>query len=246
MPRYLSVVVTLLLVVFLPLSQAELVKKSRSAICHDSSSPFFTRVKNFTPYDSLEECLESGGRLPKKAKKSVTRSHNDNAGYSLDKFGHGWDDEDGDCINTRHELLMDQSTSTIETGSNHCSVIQGRWHDPYTGKTFYLASDVDIDHLVPLKWAWDHGASEWTDEKRKQFANDERNLFVVQASENRKKGAKGPQDWMPSDESFHCQYVTRFIRVVEIYGLVLSDTEMQAILNLSLHKCAQTYVGETG
>ncbi len=118
MPRYLSVVVTLLFVVFSPLSQAELVKKSRSAICHDSSSPFFTRVKNFTPYESLEECLQFGGRLPKKAKESATRSHNENTGYSRDKFGHGWDDEDGDCINTRHELLMAQTSGQMRSGRN--------------------------------------------------------------------------------------------------------------------------------
>ena len=245
MVRSLTLITTLLLLLS-PFSYGDEIKKSHSGICHDSDSSYYTRVKNFTPYDSLEECLESGGRLPKKAKKSVTRSHNYGAGYSRDKFGHGWDDEDGDCINTRHELLMAQSTSTVETGSNHCTVSRGRWLDPYTGKIFYDAQELDIDHLVPLKWAWDHGADEWTDEKRERFANDPVNLFAVQASENRKKGAKGPLEWMPSDESFHCQYIFRFIRVVETYGLMVSDTEMQAILNLSLHKCAQTYVGETG
>ena len=42
------------------------VKKSKSGICHDKSSPWYGRTKHFTPYDSLDACLKSGGRLPKK------------------------------------------------------------------------------------------------------------------------------------------------------------------------------------
>ena len=43
------------------------VKKSKSGICHSmDSSPYYSRTKNFTPYSSLESCLESGGRCPKK------------------------------------------------------------------------------------------------------------------------------------------------------------------------------------
>ena len=43
------------------------VKKSRSGICHSKSSSFhYSRLKNFTSYQSLELCLKSGGRCPKK------------------------------------------------------------------------------------------------------------------------------------------------------------------------------------
>ena len=68
---------------------------------------------------------------------------------------------------------------------------QGRWLDPYTGKVFFEASDVDIDHLVPLKWAWDHGANTWKQSKREQFANDPVNSFAVEARVNRQKGSRG-------------------------------------------------------
>jgi len=43
-----------------------LVKKSKSGICHDRSSRSYKRTKKFVPYDSVEECLGSGGRLPKR------------------------------------------------------------------------------------------------------------------------------------------------------------------------------------
>lgn len=44
---------------------ADTVKMSRSNICHDVSSPFYERTKNFTPFSTIDECLNAGGRLPK-------------------------------------------------------------------------------------------------------------------------------------------------------------------------------------
>jgi hypothetical protein len=44
------------------------VKKSDSGICHDSSSPSYGNTKKFTPFNSMEECLKSGGTAPKNAK----------------------------------------------------------------------------------------------------------------------------------------------------------------------------------
>ena len=177
-------------------SLAEPVKMSSNGICHDQNSAFYERTKSFTAYDSLDECLKAGGRLPKGGK--VSAASQSSGKYNREMFDH-WSDDDGNCINTRHELLMKLSTSTVDTGKNKCTAERGRWLDPYTGKTFYNARDLDVDHVVPLKWAWDHGADQWTDEKRKQFANDEANLFAVQASVNREKGAKGPLEWLPPD-----------------------------------------------
>ena len=208
---------------------ADLVKTSRSGICHDSSSPYYSRTKTFEPFDSLSACLGAGGRLPTSRGSSRSTPRTSDAdptpGYSRDKFGRGWDDADGDCMNTRHELLMAQSTSTVVRSSRGCSVTRGRWLDPYTGKIFFDASDVDIDHLVPLKWAWDHGASTWPASKREQFANDPVNLFAVEDRVNRQKGAKGPLEWLPPAEGFRCQYVTRFKRVVLRYGLEMRARE---------------------
>ena len=45
---------------------AEVVKKSDSGICHDKTSPHYEKTKNFTPFKSMDECLKSGGKPPKK------------------------------------------------------------------------------------------------------------------------------------------------------------------------------------
>ena len=47
-------------------SQSEPVKMSKSGICHKPGSTYYQQTKNFTPYKTLDECLKSGGRLPKK------------------------------------------------------------------------------------------------------------------------------------------------------------------------------------
>ena len=44
---------------------APVVKKSNSGICHDAKSPSYERTKKFTEFKTIDECLKSGGKLPK-------------------------------------------------------------------------------------------------------------------------------------------------------------------------------------
>ena len=44
---------------------APMVKKSDSGICHDAKSPSYERTKKFTEFKTVDECLKSGGKLPK-------------------------------------------------------------------------------------------------------------------------------------------------------------------------------------
>jgi len=225
-------------------SSAAMVKLSKSGICHSQSSAYYERTKSFTPYDSVEACLEHG-RLPKGGSAPAV-SRNDrqeaqpwpSAGQPYDRsaFG-GWADEDGDCLNTRHELLLSLSTAVVDTNPSGCSIARGKWYDPYTGNTYRNARDLDIDHLVPLAYAWTRGADGWSSEKRERFANDPANLFAVDASTNRQKGAAGPTEWLPPYSAFHCQYITRFIRVMKTYGLEAWPGEEQKMKSIQGSVC---------
>ena len=42
------------------------VKKSNSGICHIPGSHYYDQTKHFQPFKTLDECLKSGGRLPKR------------------------------------------------------------------------------------------------------------------------------------------------------------------------------------
>ena len=47
-------------------AQSQPVKMSKSGICHAPGSTYYKQTKNFTPYKTLEDCIKSGGRKPKK------------------------------------------------------------------------------------------------------------------------------------------------------------------------------------
>ena len=46
--------------------EADIIKKSSSGICHDKKSKFYEKTKKFKSFKTMKECLDSGGRLPKK------------------------------------------------------------------------------------------------------------------------------------------------------------------------------------
>lgn len=45
---------------------AEPVKKSSTSICHAPGTKYYEQTKKFTPFKTLDDCLKSGGRLPKR------------------------------------------------------------------------------------------------------------------------------------------------------------------------------------
>jgi hypothetical protein len=229
---------------------AEPVKMSSSAICHCPGGSYYAKTKSFAPYGSIDACLAAGGRHPKSGQGSCQAASAAPATsapaavqavsaykpYDRDLFG-GWADADRDCQNTRHELLAQLSTGPVHYSSDSCRVTRGRWIDPYSGRIYLDSGDLDIDHLVPLAYAWSRGAHSWSDAKRRQFANDPVNLFAVQASANRQKGAAGPTEWLPEDPGFHCQYLLHFTRVSKEYGLQFAAAEANAIAALTQQKC---------
>jgi hypothetical protein len=47
-------------------ASAPAVKKSTTGICHAAGSSYYARTQNFTPFATIDECIKSGGRLPKR------------------------------------------------------------------------------------------------------------------------------------------------------------------------------------
>ncbi|MBT9385799.1 HNH endonuclease family protein [Pseudooceanicola sp. CBS1P-1] len=205
---------------------------------------FFEPLKDKLPADlaalDLSSLDLSALGLPGLHLPDLGGSHSASApeGYERSFFG-GWSDADHDCLDTRAELLSSTSLSRAKLSSSGCTVKSGKWIDPYTGKTFRTASDLDIDHIVPLKWAWDHGANRWNSAKAERFANDPANLVAASASANRSKGAKGPLDWMPGNNAYRCTYIQDFEKLVKSYGLTLSATESRGFARIESGACPQ-------
>ncbi|MDP2003890.1 MAG: DUF1524 domain-containing protein [Desulfurivibrionaceae bacterium] len=141
-----------------------------------------------------------------------------------------WQDVDGDCQNTRAEVLIRDSKAEIKFKRNKpCNVSYGRWICPYTGKVIVAASEVDIDHVVPLSHANKTGGRDWSRKKKGEFANDMANLLPVDKVINREKGDKGPDEWRPPNREFWPEYA-RLWRTIKIkYGLMISASEEKAL-----------------
>jgi hypothetical protein len=159
-------------------------------------------------------------------------------GYNRGEFG-GWKDMDKDKINTRHEVLLEENLSTKVTMSEDGrKVVTGLWICFYSGDTIYNASELDIDHLVPLKEAYVSGAYEWNKKKKQKYSNYLKNpnhLIAVKASENRKKGARDPCKYMPPKNQ--CDYLNMWIDVKEEWNLLFDDREFKCILDFRKDNC---------
>jgi hypothetical protein len=152
------------------------------------------------------------------------------AGYDRDKF-HAWVDADGDCRDTRAEVLVQESLRAV-TGD--CTIETGRWYSYYDADTWANASDVDIDHLVPLAEAWDSGARTWTPRTRERYANDigdRRTLVAVTDNVNQSKGDQDIAEWVP--DHGRCRYVREWTAVKTRWSLTVDRAEKQAMRRLA-------------
>ncbi|MFS2292347.1 MAG: HNH endonuclease family protein [Actinomadura sp.] len=149
------------------------------------------------------------------------------AGYDRDKFPH-WISQGGNC-DTREAVLKRDGTG-VSTGPD-CYPTSGSWRSPYDGATWTRASDLDIDHMVPLAEAWRSGASSWTTARRQAFANDlsSSQLWAVTDNVNQSKGDRDPAEWTPPLASFRCMYARSWIDVKYRYGLTIDPAEKSAL-----------------
>lgn len=170
-----------------------------------------------------------------------------NAGYDRDLFPH-WIDANGDCQNTRAEVLISEretDTPLTYTSSSNCTVSGGRWYSYYDGASWYAASDVDIDHMVPLAEAWGSGASSWSTSRRQSYANDigdYRTLVGVTDNVNQSKSDQDPAAWLPSINK--CRYIAEWVAVKIRWGLS-ADSAEKSVLSSYASRCASTTITVT-
>ncbi|GGQ45904.1 HNH endonuclease family protein [Streptomyces asoensis] len=158
---------------------------------------------------------------------SLTVKTENRTGYDRDLFP-TWITISGTC-NTREYILKRDGTNVVTNSA--CTATSGSWYSPYDGATWTAASDLDIDHLVPLAEAWDSGASAWTTAQRQAFANDvtRPQLLAVTDNVNQSKSDQDPAEWMPSLTSYRCTYVRAWVQVKYYYGLSVDSAEKSAL-----------------
>lgn len=147
-----------------------------------------------------------------------------------------WKHWTGSPCDTRETVLF-KSGSNVVQDPKSCKALSGSWVDVYSGDTFTNASDLDIDHVIPLGYAAKHGGQNWSAEKKEQFANDASHLLAVSAKENRSKSDSGPEEYMPKNKAFHCDYSKLWVSSAAKYGVSITEGDRLA-LKAGLQKCS--------
>jgi len=151
-----------------------------------------------------------------------------------------WIDADGDCQDTRQEVLIRESTVPVTyTDEKECRVATGSWTGAYTGTVITDPSKVDVDHVVALSDAHESGGWRWGDEAREAFANDLSDpKFLTATSQfgNRSKKDKGPDEWLPPLETYRCAYIERWVSIKEGAELSMAEGET-AVIGYMRHIC---------
>ncbi|TFK99738.1 hypothetical protein BDV98DRAFT_135147 [Pterulicium gracile] len=147
--------------------------------------------------------------------------------YDRDLFDH-WSAVEGAC-NARETVLERDGENVVTDAA--CKSTSGTWLSAFDGVTATDASEISIDHMIPLKEAWVSGARLWTDAEREAFANDlvRPQLIAVTVEVNSSKGDKDPAEWMPPVTSYACTYVRAWIEVKHHYDLSVDEAEKEAL-----------------
>ena len=150
-------------------------------------------------------------------------------GYARSKFG-DWIDADGDGLDTRAEVLIDESKTRVTISSR--TVRTGRWVSLYDNLTWTDASDVDIDHVVALNEAWKSGAYLWSSSRRVAYANDLGVSWALRAvtdNVNMSKGDRDPSSWLPPYRAAICTYLAGWVAVKLRWKLSVDAAEKSSI-----------------
>lgn len=167
------------------------------------------------------------------------RGRGPKTGYQRELFGPAWADDavdvlwSGNGCRTRDDILARDLDGPVKRDA--CVVVSGSYMDPYTTEPVHFgkadADDSPIDHVVPLSFAWQMGADQWSADKRLQFANDPLNLVLTTRPVNQAKGDSDPASWLPPNKAIRCSYAERFAMVSLKYGLPVTPADKPIMLS---------------
>lgn len=156
-------------------------------------------------------------------------------GYDRSQWPH-WSTIPGSCFTVRDKALAEESwipVVTVPASRGRCRVVEGLWRDPYTGREFTDAADVDVDHVVPLAEAYESGGHAWNEDRRRAYANElghQDHLIIVYDRENQSVKGKGdPAEYLPQNQGFVCDYLEAWVRVKARWDLSADPLEVEAI-----------------
>ena len=164
--------------------------------------------------------------------------------FERSSYLESWADLDGDCQDTRMEVLIAYGND-VRLSDDRCSVVEGEWLDELTGAILDDPSDVAVIHAVSLEEAHVSGGHAWDDARKQAFANDFHlpdgslsfipsaplinNLIITAIANDDALRRKDPAAWMPENPGQRCRYVQRWAIVKAEWGLAMDEAEAAAV-----------------
>ena len=93
-------------------------------------------------------------------------------------------------------------------------------------RTSYVG-EMQRDHLVSLSEAHASGGCEWTASRKREFANDVTNIFLVPAPVNRQKHHHDPTEWRPANVGIWRRYAVEWVKVKRKWNLNIDAAELE-------------------
>lgn len=164
---------------------------------------------------------------------ALTVSPEQNVNYDRENWPH-WTDRNG--CSTRERILrntgayipasgvgdesarVDDDCEPYDPGDPALDGGHNQWHSFYDNKTVTDASDLDIDHKVPLEEMARSGGAHWSEDQREHYANDLYVLAPVTAHSNRSKGSDDPAEWQPPNPRDVCPYDRDWVYIKARYN----------------------------
>ena len=93
------------------------------------------------------------------------------------------------------------------------------WRDWYDMGNALELGHCEVDHVYPLRLAWEKGAYKWTKRQRRRFARDPLCLAITSPRTNRSKYDHDAGHWRPSGEIEFQRFLRRYNAIAEKYAL---------------------------
>ncbi|MDP9434701.1 MAG: hypothetical protein M3P93_05675 [Actinomycetota bacterium] len=197
----------------------------------------------FTPTASAAELYSASLTT---AVRQLPVAAENNAGYDRDRYFGDWVDADGDCQNTRHEVLIAESQVAPALSSSGCTVTAGQWTTFYDDRTY--TSPGGRRHRP-------HGAGQRGMGLRRTGVDATAAHRPLQRPRvrgfaqaivgplNSSKSDRGPEEWLPPANV--CRYIAVWTAVKIRWSLTVDPIEQAALIRQADACPATTVTVET-
>lgn len=138
------------------------------------------------------------------------------------------------CTIPNAALIRDGHNTT--TDEDTCTVTEGQWFDPLSGKTSTL-EEVEPQEFLPTERVWTSGGSQWSEYQFSIYNTSPDSIMTINKDTYKERSQRGPADWRPKDATLWCGYALRWVSEKNTFGLSMENQKEADALADMLSTC---------